>query len=298
MALLGLDTAQKRGIFAGYVLLWVSSHLLVYSSRRAGAPPYNPASVVLLTEVRPSFAPSLLSPAPALVSTRTVPTLTPTPPTSALLLLALLPPPLPQPCHRDLVVTTALLPLLRSRRPARTGGQARPRALALLCLRRRCPHHHRRRLRQARRARLPSARAATQVRGTSEMAPPPLAAVPHTTPFRRLPKLRLHLLAPRRFCPRQSRRHTRCHAHSNAPALSNAPAHSNAPADTSAGTSCPRCCTAGAAGLVHARPQVQHEHAPRPTLPRYNNLVYANLAVFDPGRRRRPRLLILRTTRP
>ncbi|EOD21845.1 hypothetical protein EMIHUDRAFT_240876 [Emiliania huxleyi CCMP1516] len=50
MALLGLDTAQKRGIFAGYVLLWVSSHLLVYSSRRAGAPPYNPASVVLLTE--------------------------------------------------------------------------------------------------------------------------------------------------------------------------------------------------------------------------------------------------------
>ena len=49
---LGLDTPFKQGLFATYVLLWVSSHLLVYSSRRAGAPPYNPASVVLLTEVR------------------------------------------------------------------------------------------------------------------------------------------------------------------------------------------------------------------------------------------------------
>jgi len=47
---LGLDSAFKRGIFSGYVLLWVSSHMLVYSSRLAGAPAYNATSVVLITE--------------------------------------------------------------------------------------------------------------------------------------------------------------------------------------------------------------------------------------------------------
>ena len=50
MALLGLDSALKRGIFAFYVLLWVSSHLLVYRSQQAGAPKYNATSAVLLTE--------------------------------------------------------------------------------------------------------------------------------------------------------------------------------------------------------------------------------------------------------
>lgn len=49
-ATLGLDTPLKRGIFGTYVGLWVSSHLLVYSSRLAGAPEYNATSVVLLTE--------------------------------------------------------------------------------------------------------------------------------------------------------------------------------------------------------------------------------------------------------
>ena len=49
--LLGLDSALKRGIFATYVLLWVSSHLLVYGSRLAGARPYNPTSVVMITEL-------------------------------------------------------------------------------------------------------------------------------------------------------------------------------------------------------------------------------------------------------
>ena len=48
--MLGLDTNLKRGIFATYVLLWVSSHLLVYGSRLAGAPAYNATSVVMLTE--------------------------------------------------------------------------------------------------------------------------------------------------------------------------------------------------------------------------------------------------------
>ena len=49
-ALLGLDTTLKKGIFCMYVLLWVSSHLLVYASKLAGAPDYNVTSVVLLTE--------------------------------------------------------------------------------------------------------------------------------------------------------------------------------------------------------------------------------------------------------
>lgn len=35
----------------GYIALWVASHLLVYSSRRSGAPEYNTTSLVLLTEV-------------------------------------------------------------------------------------------------------------------------------------------------------------------------------------------------------------------------------------------------------
>ena len=48
--MLGLDSNLKRGIFATYVLLWVSSHLLVYGSRLAGAPAYNATSVVMLTE--------------------------------------------------------------------------------------------------------------------------------------------------------------------------------------------------------------------------------------------------------
>jgi len=30
----GLDSSLKQGIFVGYVVLWVSSHLLVYSSKR------------------------------------------------------------------------------------------------------------------------------------------------------------------------------------------------------------------------------------------------------------------------
>ena len=48
--ILGLDSSLKRGIFSGYVGLWVSSHILVYSSRLAGAPAYNATSVVLITE--------------------------------------------------------------------------------------------------------------------------------------------------------------------------------------------------------------------------------------------------------
>lgn len=50
MTILGLDTALKQGIFSGYVCLWVSSHLLVYASKRDGAPEFNTTSVVLLTE--------------------------------------------------------------------------------------------------------------------------------------------------------------------------------------------------------------------------------------------------------
>eukprot|EP00933_Yihiella_yeosuensis_P082957 TRINITY_DN97004_c0_g1_i1.p1 TRINITY_DN97004_c0_g1~~TRINITY_DN97004_c0_g1_i1.p1 ORF type:complete len:354 (-),score=50.93 TRINITY_DN97004_c0_g1_i1:211-1272(-) len=49
--MLGLDTPLKQAIFAGYVSLWVASHLLVYSSQRSGEPPYNTTSVVLLTEL-------------------------------------------------------------------------------------------------------------------------------------------------------------------------------------------------------------------------------------------------------
>ena len=48
---LGLDTPLKQGIFATYVSLWVSSYLLVFASKQAGAPPYNATSVVLLTEL-------------------------------------------------------------------------------------------------------------------------------------------------------------------------------------------------------------------------------------------------------
>ena len=51
MAILGLDTPLKQGIFGGYVTLWVFSHLLVYASRREGAPEFNATSVVLLTEL-------------------------------------------------------------------------------------------------------------------------------------------------------------------------------------------------------------------------------------------------------
>lgn len=49
--MLGLTTPLHYGIFFGYCGLWVSSHLLVYGSRREGAPSYNPTSVVLLTEL-------------------------------------------------------------------------------------------------------------------------------------------------------------------------------------------------------------------------------------------------------
>jgi UDP-sugar transporter A1/2/3 len=48
---LGLDTTLKKGIFGVYVVLWVSSHVLVYASKLAGAPEYNATSVVLLTEL-------------------------------------------------------------------------------------------------------------------------------------------------------------------------------------------------------------------------------------------------------
>ena len=51
MSVLGLDSPLKRCIFVGYVLLWVSSHLLIYASKRAGAPDFNATSVVLLTEL-------------------------------------------------------------------------------------------------------------------------------------------------------------------------------------------------------------------------------------------------------
>ena len=50
-AILGLDTALKKGIFGGYVSLWVSVHLLVYGSKLVGAPSYNTTSAVLLTEL-------------------------------------------------------------------------------------------------------------------------------------------------------------------------------------------------------------------------------------------------------
>jgi len=40
----------REGIFVVYVLLWVMSHLLIYASKLAGAPPFNATSVVLLTE--------------------------------------------------------------------------------------------------------------------------------------------------------------------------------------------------------------------------------------------------------
>eukprot|EP00440_Ansanella_granifera_P001343 gb/GFBE01001446.1/.p1 GENE.gb/GFBE01001446.1/~~gb/GFBE01001446.1/.p1 ORF type:complete len:327 (+),score=59.05 gb/GFBE01001446.1/:1-981(+) len=49
--MLGLTTPLKKAIFATYVGLWTTSHLLVYSSQRAGAPTYNATSVVLLTEL-------------------------------------------------------------------------------------------------------------------------------------------------------------------------------------------------------------------------------------------------------
>lgn len=49
--LLGLDTPLKQGIFAVYVLLWVSLYLLIYGSQLAGAPEYNKTLVVLLTEL-------------------------------------------------------------------------------------------------------------------------------------------------------------------------------------------------------------------------------------------------------
>mmetsp|Transcript_679 Transcript_679/g.2041 ORF Transcript_679/g.2041 Transcript_679/m.2041 type:complete len:369 (+) Transcript_679:54-1160(+) len=48
--LLGLDSALKQSIFSGYVLLWVACHVLVYASRRRGAPAYNATSVVIITE--------------------------------------------------------------------------------------------------------------------------------------------------------------------------------------------------------------------------------------------------------
>jgi len=48
--MLGLDTTTKKGIFGTYVMLWVSSHILVYASKTPGAPKYNATSVVLITE--------------------------------------------------------------------------------------------------------------------------------------------------------------------------------------------------------------------------------------------------------
>ena len=48
--MLGLDSPRKQGIFVTYVLLWVSSHVLVYASKLPGAPKYNATSVVLVTE--------------------------------------------------------------------------------------------------------------------------------------------------------------------------------------------------------------------------------------------------------
>merc|ERR1712087_762657 len=51
MALLGLDTPLKQGIFASYITLWVTCHMLVYTSRQSSAPAYNATSVVLLTEL-------------------------------------------------------------------------------------------------------------------------------------------------------------------------------------------------------------------------------------------------------
>lgn len=48
--MLGIDSPFKLSIFAGYVALWVSNHLLVYASQRTGSPSYNITSVVLLTE--------------------------------------------------------------------------------------------------------------------------------------------------------------------------------------------------------------------------------------------------------
>lgn len=49
--MLGLNSPLKIFIFCGYIALWVASHVVVYSSRLAGAPPYNVTSVVLLTEL-------------------------------------------------------------------------------------------------------------------------------------------------------------------------------------------------------------------------------------------------------
>uniref|UniRef100_A0A7S0JCZ0 Uncharacterized protein n=1 Tax=Calcidiscus leptoporus TaxID=127549 RepID=A0A7S0JCZ0_9EUKA len=51
MALLGLDTPIKQGVFGTYITLWVTCHMLVYASRQSGAPAYNATSVVLLTEL-------------------------------------------------------------------------------------------------------------------------------------------------------------------------------------------------------------------------------------------------------
>ena len=48
--MLGLDTPKKQGIFGTYVMLWVSSHVLVYASKMPGARQYNTTSVVLITE--------------------------------------------------------------------------------------------------------------------------------------------------------------------------------------------------------------------------------------------------------
>ena len=41
----------KEAIFTVYVLLWVLSHLLIYASKLAGAPPFNSTSAVLFTEL-------------------------------------------------------------------------------------------------------------------------------------------------------------------------------------------------------------------------------------------------------
>lgn len=49
--LLGLTTPLKQSIFGFYIGLWVSSHLLVYSSQRDDSQSYNATSVVLLTEL-------------------------------------------------------------------------------------------------------------------------------------------------------------------------------------------------------------------------------------------------------
>merc|ERR1712087_1057568 len=51
MAILGLDSPLKQCVFATYITLWVTCHMLVYASRQSGAPTYNATSVVLLTEL-------------------------------------------------------------------------------------------------------------------------------------------------------------------------------------------------------------------------------------------------------